>query len=222
MKHRNISTPGGDGPSWLSFLEHMKDGLWSLDFFRCESATLGSHWVLLVMDQYTRRIIGFAAHAGAVDGPTLRGIFTRAIRDHPTPGFLSSDHDLLYRFRRWPANLRIRQITEAKTVPCVPLSHPFVERLIGTIRREYLDNILFWTERDLEQKSSDFAEFFNHHRVHNPLNGRPHWVASGKDAAKRIDIRIIAADLIAGACIKRPWRHDYRFAMDTLRQPAMG
>jgi len=41
-----------DGPSWLTLLGHMKDGLWSIDLFRCESATLQSHWVLVVMDQY--------------------------------------------------------------------------------------------------------------------------------------------------------------------------
>ena len=34
---------------------------------------------------------------------------------------------------------------EIKTVPYVPLSHPLVERLIGTVRREYLDRTLFWT-----------------------------------------------------------------------------
>ena len=38
------------GPSWLSFLGHMKDSLWSCDLFRCESATLSTHWVLVVMD----------------------------------------------------------------------------------------------------------------------------------------------------------------------------
>ena len=43
-------------------------------------------------------------------------------------------------------------MTEIKTVPFVPLSHPFVERLIGTIRREYLDQTLFWTATDLENK----------------------------------------------------------------------
>src|ERR1700730_7257031 len=47
-----------DGPSWLTFLGHMKDSLWSTDLFRCESATLRTHWVLVVMDQYTRRIAG--------------------------------------------------------------------------------------------------------------------------------------------------------------------
>jgi hypothetical protein len=52
---------------------------------------------------------------------------------------LSSDHDPLYRFHQWQANLRILAVKEIKTVPYVPLSHPFVERLIGTIRRECLD-----------------------------------------------------------------------------------
>src|SRR5499425_3782404 len=56
------------GPSWLTLLGHMKDSLWSVDVFRCESATLRTHWVLVVMDQYTRRIMGFGVHAGTVDG----------------------------------------------------------------------------------------------------------------------------------------------------------
>jgi hypothetical protein len=45
--------PGQDsgGPSWLTFLGHMKDSLWSMDLFRCESATMRTHWVLVVMDQ---------------------------------------------------------------------------------------------------------------------------------------------------------------------------
>jgi hypothetical protein len=47
-------------------------------------------------------------------------------------------------------------VTEIKTVPYVPRSHPFVERLIGTIRRECLDRTLFWTANDLERKLLDF------------------------------------------------------------------
>src|SRR6516164_11446118 len=60
--------PGVDGPSWLSFLGHTKDSLWSLDLFRRESMVLRTHWVLVVMDHYTRRIIGFGIHAGVVNG----------------------------------------------------------------------------------------------------------------------------------------------------------
>ena len=64
------------------------------------------------------------------------------------------------------------EVTEIKTVPYVPLSHPFVERLIGTIRREYLDRTLFWTALDLEAKLIDFQHYYNAHRTHAGLNGR--------------------------------------------------
>ena len=132
---RSTGTRSG-GPSWLTFLGHANDSLWSIDLFRCESATLRSHWVLVVMDQYTRRIGGFGIHAGTVDGRALGRMFNHAIRGLSRPKRLSSDHDPLYRFHQWCANLRVLQVTEVKSVPYVPLSHPFVERLIGTLRRE--------------------------------------------------------------------------------------
>src|SRR5437764_13949280 len=56
--------------------------------------------------------------------------------------------------------------------PVVLLSHPFVERLIGTIRREYLDRILFWTAVDLESKLLEFRDYYNRHRSHASLAGK--------------------------------------------------
>ena len=85
-------------------------------------------------------------------------MFKRAIRCQAVPKYLSSDHDPLYRFQQWQANLRVLGVTEIKTVPYVPMSHPFVERLIGTIRREYLEVALFWTAVDLESKPSEFKD----------------------------------------------------------------
>jgi transposase InsO family protein len=66
--------------------------------------------------------------------------------------------------------LRIRKIDEIKTVPHVPVSHPFTERLVGTTRREFLDQTLFWNERDLEEKLGEFQDYYNAHRVHQALN----------------------------------------------------
>ncbi len=43
-------TSGNDGPSWLTFIGHMKDSLWSVDLFRTESIHLKSHWVMVIMD----------------------------------------------------------------------------------------------------------------------------------------------------------------------------
>ena len=160
------------GPSWLTFLGHTKDSLWSCDLFRCESATLRTHWVLVVMDQCTRRVIGFGVHSGIVDGVALCRMFHRAICGHRLAKYLSSDHDPLYRFHQWQANLRVLEVTEIKTVPYVPLSHPFVERLIGTVRREYLDRTLFWTTADLETKLFDFQHYYNGHRTHAGREGR--------------------------------------------------
>ena len=59
-----------------------------------------------------------------------------------------------------------------KTVPYAPRSHPFVERLIGTIRRECLDRTLFWTATDLELKLLEFQRYYNGHRAHAGLKGR--------------------------------------------------
>ena len=121
--------PGSDdnGPLWLTFLGHTKDSPRSIDLFRCESILLKSHWVLLIRDQFTRRIIGFGVHAGDVDGAALCCMFNTAISTQGIPHHLSSDNDPLFLYHRWQANLRILDVKEIKSVPYVPLSHPFVE-----------------------------------------------------------------------------------------------
>ena len=170
-----------DGPSWLTFLGHTKDSLWSMDFFRCESLRLKTHWVLVVIDHYTRRIIGFGICAGpAVDGRALCRLFHQATCHSGVPHWLSTDHDPLFQFRQWQANLRILGIHEVKTIPCVPVSHPFIERLIGTIRREYLDQLLFWNELDLARKLEAFKDYYNTFRIHQSLNQQTPEEVAGK------------------------------------------
>ena len=71
--------PGGDGPSWLTVIGHARDSLWSVDLFRCESILLRSFWVMVVMDLFTRRIIGFGVAAANLDGPLVCRMFNRAI-----------------------------------------------------------------------------------------------------------------------------------------------
>ena len=67
--------------------------------------------------------------------------------------------------------MRILEIDEITTVPNVPLSHPFVERVIGTMRREFLDQVLFWNARDLERKLAEFQVYYNGARSHASLKG---------------------------------------------------
>ena len=119
------------------------------------------------------RIIGFAVHAGVLDGSTVCRMFNSIIGGTKRPRYLSSDNDPLFLFRQRNANLRILEVPEVKTVPYVPLSHPFVERLIGTIRREYLDQVPFWSARDLERKLLLFKKYYNRDRVHRGLDRAP-------------------------------------------------
>ena len=151
MKHYHPRPGDWDGPSWLSFLGNMKDSLWSIDLFCCESTTLKTHWVLVIMDAWSRRIIGCSVNKGPVDGPTLCRMFNQIIVRKNTPRFISSDNDPLFQFHRWKANLRILEFDEVKSIPFTPISHSYVERIIGTIRRECLDQTLFWNEIDLQK-----------------------------------------------------------------------
>jgi putative transposase len=77
--------PGGTGPSWLSFIGHTTDSLWSIDLFRCESIVLRSYWVLVVMDQFTRRLVGVGVRRGAITGVDICRMFNAAIHGQGTP-----------------------------------------------------------------------------------------------------------------------------------------
>ncbi len=131
-----------------SVIGQARDRLWSVDLFRCESILLKNYWVMVVMDIFTRRIIGFGVAAANLDGPSECRMFNRAIAIQNMPRHLSSDHDPLFRFQRWLANLRILEIDEIKTIPCTPRSHAFIER-----------------------KLDSYKVYYNRHRCHTGLGG---------------------------------------------------
>jgi hypothetical protein len=101
------------------------------------------------------------------------------------PKYLSSDNDPLFQYHRWKANLRVLEIEEIKSIPYVPMSHPFVERLIGRVRRELLDHTLFWTETDLENKLQDYQCYYNEYLTHAGRDGATPVVSAGN---KPVDI----------------------------------
>ena len=113
---------------------------------------------------------------------------TTTFRSLPcAPRHLSTDHDPLFEARRWTADLRLLEVDEIKTVPHVPLSHPFVERLIGTMRREFLDHVLFWNAGDLERKLADFQAYYNAARSHASLGGHTPLGYAGERTAARAE-----------------------------------
>lgn len=165
-------TPGS-GPSWLSPIGNAPNKLFSLDLFRVESVFLRTYWVMLVMDQFSRRIIGFAVHVGQPNGGDICFMFNSIMQRKRRPKYLSSDNDPLFEYWLWKSNLEwLYHIEEIKTVSFVPFSHPFIERQIGSVRREFTDWILIWLKSDLEAKLRFYQEYFNSYRVHYSHNGK--------------------------------------------------
>jgi transposase InsO family protein len=96
---------------------------------------------------------------------------TRLPPGNTHPDRISTDNDPLFQYRQWKANLNILEIEEIKSLPYSPMSHPFVERLIGSVRREPLDRTLFWTKSDPENKSSAYQDYYNENRCHSSRDG---------------------------------------------------
>ncbi|MDX2507472.1 MAG: integrase core domain-containing protein [Gammaproteobacteria bacterium] len=67
-------------------------------------------------------------------------------------------------------------------------SHPFVERLIGTVRREHLNQMIFWNERDLQNKLNEFQQYYNALRTHYSLDGHTPEEKSGVPSAEIISL----------------------------------
>ena len=98
-------------------------------------------------------------------------MFSEIVSGIPTPTYLSMDNDRLYLFEEWAPLLEALRINPIQSIPLIPVSHPFVERLIGSVRREYLDQLFFWNSRDLQHKLDEFQEYFNEYRVHAGIDG---------------------------------------------------
>ena len=81
---------------------------------------------------------------------------------------ISARTTIVVRFHRWRPTSRVGG-GRNQDGPYVPLSHPFVEWLVETLRRECLDRTLFWTTADLEAKLREFQKYFNAHRTHAGL-----------------------------------------------------
>ncbi len=107
---------------------------------------------------------------------------------------------------------------EIKSIPHAPVSRPFVERLIGTIRREYLERTFFWNTVDLTHKLSEFRDYSNEHRVHRSLGGATpaqHTPAHHHLLPPRLFAMPGASTVVVFSRFQSPL--DYEFATDTLQ-----
>ncbi len=115
-------------------------------------------------------------------------MFNKIITGKKPPKYLSSDNDPLFLFHRWRANLRILNVDEIKSVPYTPTSHPFVERLIGSIKSELLDQTLFWSKHDLHNKLDEYQQYYNAYRCHFGIDGNVPMDKSAEKSQKVVSL----------------------------------
>jgi hypothetical protein len=109
--------------------------------------------------------------------------------------------------------LRVLDIEALKSVPGTPTSHLFIERVIGTTRREYLDQLLFFNSRDLHNNLEQFQTYYNDVRAPSSLDMKtPGAVAFGEEP----DEKIVSIDRYRwknplSVYMNCPWRLDIAF-----------
>ena len=110
-------------------------------------------------------------------------------------------------------------MNEIKSIPYAPMSHPFIERVIGTIRREYLDDVPFWNSLDLARKLDQFQDYYNNHRTHDAHSGQSPTTFTQTREQPHVDITDFGWQQHcygAMVCFKRRYLLDYQFAMHRL------
>src|SRR5688572_10862432 len=119
LTRRYRPEPGSQGPSWLTFLGHSKDGLWSVDLFCCESLILRTHWVLVRVPS----LEGESAHSrrdGDQDGTRGAAIASvhRTIGRHDTAR-ASGSSPFLERRRSRPEAVALQGLLQPRSSSCV-------------------------------------------------------------------------------------------------------
>src|SRR6516162_10090238 len=150
--------PASPPPTWRTFLRTHVSQCASMDFFTVPTATFRILFVLVILSHDRRRIV----HLNVTDHPTAawtRQQIREAFPDHTAPAYLLRDRDGSYGpdFGRLLKSFGTEEIV---IVPRAPWQNPFVEHLLGTLRRERLDQVIVWNEQSLLRTLRLFLAYY--------------------------------------------------------------
>jgi transposase InsO family protein len=152
---------------WKTFLLNHADGITAMDLFVVPTVSFRLLYGLLIMGHGRRRILwlGVTAHPTA---EWLANQLTQACGWDSVPTYLLRDRDACYG-HVFTRRLRSLGIRDRPTSPRSPWQNGYVERLIGSIRRECLDHVVVFGERHLRHVLSCYMEYYNATRTHLSL-----------------------------------------------------
>jgi len=159
--------PKSPSQTWRTFLQNHVLDLVSVDFFVVPTATFRVLFVLIILAHERRRIVHFAVTDSTTAAWTGQQI-VEAFPNDSAPRYLLRDRDSIYggEFRR-----RVKSMGSAEvlTAPRSPWQNPFAERVIGTIRRELLDQVIVLNEGHLRRRLRAYLRYYHGSRTHLAL-----------------------------------------------------
>jgi transposase InsO family protein len=153
--------------TWRTFLDNHLRSLVSVDFFIVPTVTFKVLIVFVALAHDRRRVVHFNVSAS----PTAYWTGQQLVEAFPwetAPRYLLRDRDAVYGVA-FSSRAQTMGILEVKTAPRSPWQNPYVERLIGTLRRECLDHVVVLNENHLRRLLRDYLTYYHHYRTHLSL-----------------------------------------------------
>ena len=150
--------------TWRAFLDNHVRDLVSIDFFTVPTARLRVLFVLIVLSHEQRRVI----HFNITEHPTAAWTAQQIIEAFPedqAPRYLIRDRDGIYGeyFQHRVQGMGIREV---RTAPRSPWQNPYVERMIGSIRRECLNHLIVFNDNHLRRILKSYFRYYHGSRTH--------------------------------------------------------
>jgi transposase InsO family protein len=156
------------GQTWKTFLEnHLKEVI-AIDFFVVPTVTFRLLYGFIVLAHDRRRVLHFAV----TESPSAHWAGQQLVNAFPfqtPPKYLLRDRDSIYG-AVFTQRVRALGMKELKIAPRSPWQNPYVERLIGTVRRECLDQLLILNAAHLHRALSRFFDYYHRVRPHRSLD----------------------------------------------------
>jgi putative transposase len=160
--------PRPPSQTWKTFLRNHIGQMVSIDFFTVPTVTMRVLFVFLVLEHRRRQVL----HFNVTDNPTADWTsqqIVEAFADRDAPRYLIRDRDGIYGNE---VRLRIASlgIEEVLTAPRSPWQNPYVERLIGSIRRDCLNHFVILNARHLKRALAWYFGYYHGSRTHLGLD----------------------------------------------------
>ena len=160
--------PKAPSPTWRSFLGNHMTVIAAVDMFMVATVTFKLLYAVIVLSHHRRRVIHFEVTQNPTQAWLARQI-TEAFPWDTAPRYLLRDRDTSYGIC-FQNRARAMGIEEVLTAPRSPWQNPYVERIVGSIRRDCLNHVIIFNETHLRRVLSCYFRYYHRSRTHLSLD----------------------------------------------------